>query len=323
MPFEGSNRLAYIGLGVAALFAVGSVVAVNVVSEQRESQALGLGTSSSALEQRYSSAAREIDTWTGEHQQALCELDARVVTAVDLEQRLAVAVDDAAAVAAAWLIINPAPREAFEAERAAAVEAFAAGFTTADDEAVAARYADVEDVVAACLAQPRETVAALAGAPTLADVEALESRAAGLGDPSALDAARLDALDSAVVDFAPAVLAAAEARVNVNRLAATQDALDTAAAALRATTGASETVLTLEALTAHAEASLRAQGDIEAEETEDGTAQAPAPRRQPAPAPAPVPTSDTETQPSPEPTSPGNGGGNSGGGDSPVDPLLP
>ncbi|WP_306232108.1 hypothetical protein [Agrococcus beijingensis] len=328
MPFEGNRGLAYIGLGVAALFAVGSVVAVNVVSQQRESQASNLGTSSSDLEQRYSVAAREIDAWSTQNQQALCELDGRIVTAVDLEQRLDVALDDAAAVAGAWLIINPAPREAFEAERVAAIETFAAEFTTAADAAVAEQYAGADDVVAACLAQPRESVPPLTGAPTQADVEALEARAAGLGEASDLDVTRLDALNSAVVGFAPAVLTAADARVNVNRLAATQDVLDVTAEALRATTGPAETLVTLEALAAHAQASLVTQGDIAAEETteepEPEPAPAPRPRPAPAPAPAPAPTSAPTTEPAPEPqpTEPANPG-NGNGGDSPIDPLVP
>lgn len=323
MPFEDTRGLAYIGLGVAALFAVGSVVAVNVVSQQRESQVSSLGTSSEALEQRYATAAREIEGWAAEHQQALCELDARIVTAVDLEQRLTAAVDGAAAVAGAWLIINREPRAAFEAERVAAAEAFAAGFTTADDQAVAAEYAAAEDVVTACLAEPRETAPPLTGAPTLADVEALESRAAGLGDASALDVTRLDALDAAVADFAPAVLAAAEARVNVNRLAATQDALDVAAAALSESGAPAETLLTLEALAAHAQASLVAQGDIEAEDEPEEQAQAPAPAPRPAPVPAPAPAPEPEPTTEPEPTEPAGPGNGGNGGDSPIDPLVP
>jgi hypothetical protein len=320
MPVGGSRGLAYIGLGVAALFAGGSVVAVNVVSQQRESQATNLGTSSSALEQRYTAASREIDAWAAEHQDALCDLESRIVTSVDLEQRLAVAVDDAAAVAGAWLIINPSPRQAFESERLAAAEAFAAGFTTEDDAAIAAQYAGVEDVVATCLAEPRDTVPPLTGAPTPADVEALEARAAGLGDASALDVARLDALDAAVVEFAPAVQAAADARVNVNRLAATQDVLDVTATALRANAGPSETLVALEALAAHAEAALEAQGDIAAEETA-AEVQQPAPVQRPRPAPTSTPEPTTEPAPTTGPGS-GNGNGNDGG-DSPIDPLIP
>ncbi|SFS00437.1 hypothetical protein SAMN04487783_0453 [Agrococcus baldri] len=314
MPIEGTRRWAYLGLSAAALFAIGSLVAVTLVSQQREVGAESAGDASSALQERYAAAAQTIETWEADHQQAVCDVAGRIVSAVDIEQRMDAALESAAVVADAWLIINPPPRAAFEIERAATAERFAAGFTTAEDQAVAAQYEGVADVVAACLAEPPTAPPAIS-APTQSDVEAIEARAAGLGDASTPDTARLDSLEAAIADFSPALLAAADEVVNVNRLSTTQEPVRTTADSLRSATDPSATIDVLEALTAHANAALGLQAEIEAEDAAQQE-QDPAPQPQPAPGPQPAPQPEP-TQP--EPTDPGDGDV----GDSPVDPEVP
>ena len=331
MPSEGSSPWAYAGLGAAALFAIGSVTAVATASEQRQAQAQGASSSTSELHERYSAASSLIAERRAEQRQAECELDARVVAAVELEERVEAALESASIVQDAYLIMERVDREAFEQGRAAAVEAFAAGFTDGDDAATAAEYEGSDDPLAMCLAQQPETSAPPAGAVTVQAVEQLEDRAAALGDEPALDTARLDQLDQAVAGLGPLVLQAADARVNVNRLAASGDALGAAAEQLRAQAGPTETLLTLDALVAHAAAALEMQAELEAAQAAEETAETEAPRApapEPAPAPQPEPTQEPvpqpEPEPEPEPTAPGNGGGNGGdGGDFPFDPIWP
>ncbi|WP_206445655.1 hypothetical protein [Agrococcus sp. KRD186] len=237
------------------------------------------------------------------------------MSAVGVEQRMDAALENAALVADAWLIINPAPRAAFEAERVATVELFGSGFTTPEDEAIATQYEGVEDVVAACMSAPRDTVPPSISAPTQADVDAIEAEVTGLGDASAPDTARLDALDAAIAAFSPAVLAAADEVVNVNRLAATQEPVRTTADALRSAADPSATIDVLEALTAHANAALGRQAEIAAE---DAAQEQQAPAQQPQPAPDPRPAPQPEPTQS-DPTEPGAGSE----ADSPVDPEVP
>ena len=328
MPSEASRPLAYAGLGVAALFAIGSVTAVAIASEQQQAEAQGASISSSELRERLIAASSAIAEHEAEQQQSECELDARIAAAVDLEQRIEAALDSAAIVQDAYLIMERGDREAFEQDRAAAVEAFAAGFTDDEDAAVAAEYEGSDDPLVTCLAQVPVTSRSPSVALTEQSVEEVEARAASLGDAPPLDTARLDQLDQAVAGLGTVVLRAADAAVNVNRLASTGDALAAAAEQLRALTAPAETLLTLDALVAHAAAALELQAEREAAQATEETAQpvaprAPAPAPAPAPQPEPQPTPEPAPQPAPEPepTSPGNGGGN--GGDSPVDPLLP
>lgn len=321
MPSETSRPWAYIGLGAAALFAVGSVVALNIATEQRRAEAETAGSSTAQLEQRYAAAASEIDAWEATQRQSSCELDARIVWGVRIEERMVSSLDRATVVSGAYLILNPGDRSAFEASRLEAVETFATGFTTDDDAAVAAEYEGVDDVVAECLAEPAPTTAPLATVVTLADVEELEARAAAL-DTTGPDTARLDELDAAVAGFGPAVLQAADAVVNVNRLAATQEALAAAAEPLREQSAPLQTLDALDALSAHAAAASERQAAIAAEQAapapapveEEQEQRAPAPRPQrPAPPAQPAPTTE------PTPSDPGVGDG----GDAPVDPEVP
>lgn len=321
MPSETSRPLAYIGLGAAALFAVGSVVAVTIASDQRRAEAENAGESTAQLEQRYAVAASEINEWEATQRQSNCELDARIVWGVRIEQRMVGSLDDAAIVEDAYLILNPADRTAFEESRSAAVETFASGFTTDEDAAIASGYEGVDDVVAACLEEPAPAPTLPDGVVTLADVEEIEARAAAL-DTAEPDASRLEELDAAVSGFGPTVLQAADAVVAVTRLAATADALTAAAEPLREQVAPLQTLDALDALTAHAQAALdrqaaiageQAQQPVEEEETQQSQAPAPRPQR---PAPVPVPT----TAPTPAPTQPGDG---DNGGDSPVDPANP
>ena len=330
MPSEASRPLAYAGLGAAALFAICSVTAVAIASEQQQAEAQGASTSSSELRERLIAASNAIAEQEAAQRQAECEFDARVVGAVDLEQRIEAALDSAANVRDAYLIMERVDREGFEQDRAATVEAFAAGFTDGHDAAVAAEYEGSDDVLATCLAQAPAT-AQLAGiALTEQAVGELEARAASLDESPVLDTARLDQLDDAAAGLATVVLRAADANVNVTRLALTGDALTTAAEQLRALNTPAETLLTIDALVAHAAAAIQLQVEREAAQATEETAQPVAPRA-PAPAPAPAPQPELQPQPTPEPTpqpapepeptGPGNGGGN--GGESPVDPLLP
>ncbi|MET4098113.1 hypothetical protein ABIB37_000350 [Agrococcus sp. UYP10] len=324
MPSEGTRPWAYAGLGAAALFAVGSVVAVTIVGDQRRADAEAASGSSSQLQERYATAASAIDAWEAEQLQAQCEADARIVGSVQLEQRMEAALGGAAIVEDAYIIIEAVDRAAFEESRAAAVEVFAAGFTTDDDAAVAAEYEGVADPLAACLAEAPPTTEPAPAGLTADDVEALESRAAALDD-AAPDTARLDQLDQTVTAFGPAVLQAADARVAVNGLGATADALGAATEPLRAQTAPAQTIDALEALTAHAQVALDLQAAIAAEqaavEAPVEQAPAPAPRPvQPAPAPAPAPPPAPSE---PTPTDPGDGGEGGNGGDAPTLPEVP
>ncbi|MGC5077810.1 hypothetical protein [Agrococcus sp. DT81.2] len=329
MPSEASRPWAYLGLGAAALFATGSVSAVMIATDQRQAAAEAASSSTAGLQLRYASAAREIDAWEAERLQAECEVDALAAAGVRLEQRMVASLDAAAVVDDAYLIIERVDRSAFEESRIATVEAFAAGFTTDEDAAAAAAYEGVDDVQAACLAQPAPTTPPFSDEVTPAAVEELEARVAALDDPAA-DTARFEELDRAVTDFGAVVLRAADAVVNVNRLAATQQALATAAEPLRAQTAPAQTIDALDALTAHAQASLGRQAAIAAQPTQQPTQQpapaapqqqAPAPVRPQRPAPAPPATPAPPVTGEPAPSDPGGGG--DGTDESLLDRFLP
>lgn len=320
MPSEISRPWAYVGLGAAAVFATGSVIAATIVGDQRRAAAEAASGTVSELQSRFAAATAAIDVWESQNAQAQCELDARVVTSVQLETRMEAALVDAEIVDDAYLIIEPGPRTAFEQSRIATIEAFAAGFTTDEDAAVAAEYEGVADVLAACLADMPEGTSPTAAPVTRAEVERAEARAAQLGSPAALDTARFDQLDQAVADLTPAVLAAADAVVGVPRLAATADALTAAVAPLRAQPAPSQTIDALDALTTHARAALDRQAAIAAEQNtaptpvQQGTNPAPRPPSPlPDPTPAPVPTETAN----PAPTVPSDDG------DSPILPEVP
>lgn len=319
MPSESTRPWAYLGLGAAALFAIGSVAAVAIASDLRAVAAQSAGNSSSVLQERYVAATRTLDAWEAQQREAQCELDARIVGAVGLEERMRGALDDAAIVQDANLIIDRPQRAEFEQSRASLVEAFAEGFTTDGDRAVADLYGGEQDVAAVCLAQSETSTQPAAGPVTLAVVEELEARAASLDDPSAPDVARLDALDQAVVELAQAVLRAADAVVGVERLEATAEALRVAVEPLRGEASPAQAVDALAALTAHAQAALDRQAEIAEEEAAQEAAESDPPPSDPDPAPAPEPA----PEPTPEPTQPGGGGGGGSGGDSPIDPLVP
>ncbi|MBO1769499.1 hypothetical protein [Agrococcus sp. TF02-05] len=312
MPLERQQGWSIAGLAAAAIFAVGSIAAVSIANDQRAAQARDAGGLSGVLDGRYRAALAAIAAADSARAQAECELEARIVDAVQIEVRAATALEAAAVVENAALILPRAARIEFESVRVEAIESLSPGFTTDADAELAARYVDVTDVVAACLAE-RATPETPAPSPlTEGAVAEAEARAeAAVGEPE-LDTARLDALDQTVTALAGRLLEVADARVAVTGLEETDAAVASAALAILTATTSSTTLDALEALTAHAQAAV----DVPVRQVQP----APQPDPEPAPAPRPRPVNPAPPAPEPEPTAepepqptlpvePGNGDG--------------
>lgn len=320
MPLDRQQGWAIAGLAAAAVFAAGSLTAVSIANDQRAAEAREAGSSTTVLDERYRAAIAGLTAAESARRQAECELEARIVEAVQLEQRMASALDAAEIVDNAALIIPRSARLAFEPDRVAAVESFATGFTTDTDAELAARYASVADVVAACLA---ERITPETPGPNPLTEEAVadaEARAAAASSEPVLDAERLQALEQAIMSFGEPTLAVTDARVAVTGIDETDAALAAAADAARTAPTGAATVELLEALTVHARAAIDAANRSVEPAPQPDPAPAPAPRPRPVNPvpvnPTPAPTADPEPQPT-RPVEPGNGG------DAPVDPEEP
>ncbi|WP_425844500.1 hypothetical protein [Agrococcus sp. TSP3-2-1] len=330
MPLEGQQGWAIAGLAAAAVFAAGSLTAVSIANEQRAADAREAGSATTVLDERYRAAVATITAAESARAQAECELDARIVEAVQLEDRVTAALDAAAVVEDATLILPRAARVDFESARANAIESLAPGFTTEADAELATRYVDATDVVAACLAG-RVTAETPAPSPlTETAVAEAEARAAAAPAVPALDTARLDALDQTITALAGPVLAAIDARVPVAGLEETDTVVASAADAVRTGTTSATTVEALEALTAHATAAVdRGARRVQPAPSPSTTQPQPAPEPAPAPRPRrpanPAPPAPPSSEPAPEPTAPPADGGDGAGDrdDAIITPLIP
>lgn len=319
MPLERQHLWAYAGLAAAAVFAAGSLTALSLVNDEREAQARNQNGSSAVLGERYRAAIADITSAESARAQAECELEERIVEAVQLEERATDALDTAAVVEDATLIFPRAARVNFEQVRAGTIEALSPGFTTEADAELAARYVDVSDVVAACLAD-RATAESPAPSPlTETAVEEAEARAEAAAVAPELDTARLDALDQTVTALAGPLLEVADARVTVTGLEETDAALASAAVTILTATTSGTTLDGLEALTAHAQAAVdmaarRVQQPTPRPDPEPSPSSRPRPVNPAPPAPTPRPTVAPEPSPAPS-VEPGDG--------APGDPVEP
>ncbi|GAA3609803.1 hypothetical protein [Agrococcus terreus] len=178
---------------------------------------------------RATSIADEIELWHAERDDARCQVAARLVLAVELESRAADVVAAAEHVSEAEDLLSEDARRAFRDQRAALRTSLDSGeLLTEDDRVTAARWraeaeasgdAEAFDVVAACTAEAAQRRSPVEGV-TAERVDALAAELRELGDPRALDAARLDALDAAIRALAPSAMALAEGRAELGDLRA-------------------------------------------------------------------------------------------------------
>ncbi|WP_404313099.1 hypothetical protein LG314_04535 [Agrococcus terreus] len=279
---------------------------------------------------RAASIADEIELWHSERDDARCQVAARLVLAVELESRATDVIAAAEHVSEASELLGDDARRAFRAERHALIAALGSGeLLTEDDRATAARWrsaADASgdpegfDVVAACTAEAAERRSPVEGV-TAERVDALAEELRELGDPRALDAARLDALDAAIQAIAPAAMALAESRAD---LAGLRTAFSASPVDVLASLGASDAAVRdgaealrregsplavldlIESLALHVAAAwmaeawqLEADGDAEgAAERQSAAAQVQAAITQAAPRPRPIAAPAPPVQPS-------------------------
>ncbi len=176
--------------------------------------------------------ASRIEAWHVENDRAACQLEARIVSAVGLQQRTEDVLRAAEHVPSAEQLLGDRERTTFGERREALLRSIDdGGFVTDADRSASrawqARAAAAEapqqfDVVAACL-QDAEGVRPPRQDVTPEQARELERELRALGDPGDFDDARIDRLEAAIVQLEPTVVAAAQSRADLAALEAGLD----------------------------------------------------------------------------------------------------